>query len=108
MAEVVTIYWRDIPAQVIVKQGRSKHKVQLSPRFQTAIDRAAERAGKESADDYLAEWRRVSVRSDATDLIVAAEAEAERLQAQFPREILERYVAGGGTAPNQQQPGDTP
>ncbi len=99
MAELITIYWRDIPAQVIAREGRSNHKVQLSPRFQTAIDRAAERAGKESTDDYLAEWRRVSAPSDATDLIAAAETEAERLQAEFPREILERYVAAGGMAP---------
>lgn len=101
MAELITIYWRDIPAQVIAKQGRSNHKVQLSPRFQTAIDRAAERAGKESTDDYLAEWRREATRTDTTDLIAAAESEAERLQAEFTRETLERYVAAGGTTPTE-------
>ena len=43
----ILIYWRDIPAQVIVQRGRKREKAQLSPRFQKAIDRAAMRAGKD-------------------------------------------------------------
>ena len=39
MAEVTIVYWRDIPAQVIVGQGRRASKVQLSERFEQAIDR---------------------------------------------------------------------
>ena len=42
----ITIYWRDIPSQIILKKGRSKTKNLLSLRFQKAIDRAAMRAGK--------------------------------------------------------------
>jgi hypothetical protein len=41
MPKLITVYWRDIPSQVIAKKGRSKSKVQLSQRFQEAIDRAA-------------------------------------------------------------------
>ena len=44
MAEKVVVYWRDIPAQVIVKAGRKTAKRQLSERFEQAIDRAAMRA----------------------------------------------------------------
>ena len=55
---MVTIYWRDIPSQVLVQVGRTKAKVQLPQRFQEAIDRAAMRAGKGSSDLYLEEWRR--------------------------------------------------
>ena len=58
MAKLITVYWRDIPSQVIAKKGRSTSKVQLSQRFQEAIDRAAMRAGKGSSDAYLSEWRR--------------------------------------------------
>ena len=50
---LITIYWRDIPAQVLARQGRTAHKVVLHPRFQVAIDRAAMRAGKKSASDYI-------------------------------------------------------
>ena len=58
MASLIIISWRDVPAQVIVKRGRETHKVQLSHRFQEAVDRAAMRAGKGSSDAYLADWVR--------------------------------------------------
>ena len=41
MAELVILSWRDIPAQVVVKQGRRSAKRELSKRFIEAIDRAA-------------------------------------------------------------------
>jgi hypothetical protein len=58
MATLTTIWWRDIPAQVIAKDRRQAHKVVLHPRFQVAIDRAAMKAGKKTANDYIEEWRR--------------------------------------------------
>ena len=58
MPKLITVYWRDIPSQVIAKKGRTTSKVQLGQRFQEAIDRAAMRAGKGSSDAYLSEWRR--------------------------------------------------
>lgn len=59
-ARLITVYWRDIPAQVIAKKGRESTKAMLSSRFQEAIDRAAMRAGRGGSDAYLAEWRRES------------------------------------------------
>ena len=53
MANLIIISWRDIPAQVIVKRGRETAKVQLSQRFQEAVDRAAMRAGKGSAMRWM-------------------------------------------------------
>ena len=44
MAKKTIIYWRDIPSQVVVKQGRTSAKKQLNKRFMVAIDRAAMRA----------------------------------------------------------------
>ena len=44
-AHLVTIYWRDIPAQVTAQRGRSREKALLDARFQDAIDRAALVAG---------------------------------------------------------------
>src|SRR3546814_16492783 len=41
VAQVIVVYWRDIPAQVIAKAGRKTAKVQLSERFEKALDRAA-------------------------------------------------------------------
>ena len=55
---LISIYWRDIPSQVIVKKGRKSSKIQLSERFQVAIDKAAMRAGRQGSSEYLDDWRR--------------------------------------------------
>ena len=60
MATMTVIWWRDIPAQVIARDGRRSSKVVLHPRFQVAIDKAASRAGKRSYSDYIEEWRKVA------------------------------------------------
>lgn len=97
MAQLITVYWRDIPAQVIAKQGRRTAKIPLSDRFQVAIDRAAMRAGKGSSDAYLADWRRVS-RECGPDLAAETEAEAARLEAAYSDERLEQMIKAQGQA----------
>ena len=54
----ITIFWRDIPSQILIQKGRKRDKMMLEHRFQEAIDRAAMRAGKGSSSAYIAEWRR--------------------------------------------------
>ncbi|MEY2956947.1 MAG: hypothetical protein RL123_1675, partial [Pseudomonadota bacterium] len=54
MPEVTIVCWRDIPAQVIVGKGRRGAKVQLSERFEQAIDRCAMKIGARDTDSYLA------------------------------------------------------
>ena len=96
MASLIVISWRDIPAQVIVKRGRETAKVQLSQRFQEAVDRAAMRAGKGSSDAYLADWQRSAPRPCGDDLQAEAAAEAARLEAQYTDEDLERLIRAKG------------
>ena len=97
-AKLITVYWRDIPAQVIARRGRTNTKVPLSERFHTAIDRAAMRAGKGSSDKYLEEWRRVS-RPCGDDIEEVMQVEAARLEAAFSDERLEAMVKAGGVDP---------
>ena len=59
MTKSTIIFWRDIPSQVVVKQGRTSAKAQLSKRFMEAIDKAAMRAGRQGSKEYLEDWRRV-------------------------------------------------
>ena len=96
MASLIIISWRDIPAQVIVKRGRETAKVQLSHRFQEAVDRAAMRAGKGSSDAYLADWARSAPRPCGDDLNAEAAAEAARLEAKYADDELERLVRAKG------------
>jgi hypothetical protein len=104
MASLIVISWRDIPAQVIVKRGREAAKVQLSPRFQEAVDRAAMRAGKGSSDAYLADWARSPPRACGDDLQEEASAEAARLEAKFTDEDLERLIRAKGVDANRAAP----
>ena len=96
MGKLTIIYWRDIPAQVVGQQGRTRCKKVLEDRFAVAIDRAAMRAGKGSSHAYLEEWRRES-RPFEGDLEAAVDAEVVRLQAQFPDDLLEATVKAGGS-----------
>jgi hypothetical protein len=104
MGALIVISWRDIPAQVIVKRGREAAKVQLSQRFQEAVDRAAMRAGKGSSDAYLADWVRSSPRACGDDLKAEAAAEAARLEAKFTDADLERLVRAKGVDVNREAP----
>jgi len=101
VASLTVISWRDIPAQVIVKRGREASKVQLSQRFQEAVDRAAMRAGKGSSDAYLADWQRSAARPCGDDLEAEAAAEALRLEAQYTDEDLERLIRAKGLDENR-------
>ncbi len=99
MAQLTIVYWRDIPAQVIVKAGRQAAKRQLSERFETAIDRAAMKAKLRDTDSYLAEWRRAAPVACGDELEAEAEAAAGRLEQDYPEDRLARLVAAGGLEP---------
>ncbi|MDJ0769103.1 MAG: virulence factor [Ilumatobacter sp.] len=97
---VVTIYWRDIPAQVNGQSGRDRHQFVLSSKFQRAIDRAKRKADIYTADDDIAQWRRDTVALDTVawgdDVAAAAEAEATRLEQAYSREHLGKLAFAGG------------
>ncbi len=94
-AQVVTIYWRDIPAQVNGQSGRDRHQVVLSNKFQRAIDRAKRKAQIYTAEDDIAQWRRVGSPC-AGDVPAAADLEAARLEREMTREYLGRLAYAGG------------
>ena len=100
--KMVTIYWRDIPSQVLVQVGRTKAKVQLPQRFQEAIDRAAMRAGKGSSDLYLEEWRRETCQVMAEDNLQAfAEGKAQQLADDYDDELLNKLIKNKGVIPER-------
>lgn len=98
MPEVTIVYWRDIPAQVIVGKGRRGAKVQLTERFEQAIDRCAMKVGARDTDSYLAEWRKAApyeVEGDQDDI---AKAEAARLEAEYDTARLKALIDADGWA----------
>ncbi len=96
MAKLTVVYWRDIPAQVIVKAGRSNAKQQLSERFEKAIDRAAMRAKLSGSDDYLEHWRRGAPSDCGDDLEAEVSAAVARLETDYDQARLAQLVAAGG------------
>lgn len=102
MARLTIVYWRDIPAQVIVKAGRKAAKRELPLRFAEAIDMCAMRSGASDTDAYLAEWRRGEPADVSEDLEAEADRAAREIDAEYTKERLLALVANGGrtTAPN--------
>ena len=92
------ISWRDIPAQVTAKKGRQTAKIELSQRFQVAIDRAAMYAGLFGTDDYLTEWKRES-RPCGDDIDLEVAFEVERIEEDFTSEVLSAHWNNGGFKP---------
>ena len=108
MARATIVFWRDIPAQVIVGKGRAAAKVQLPERFEQAIDRAAMRAGARDQDAYLAEWRRADGGEVDGEAARAAQALADALDAAHPPDALRRLVENQGHRPDDQPSASRP
>ena len=98
MPDVTVVYWRDIPAQVIVGKGRRGAKVQLPERFGQAIDRAAMKVNAKDADAYLAEWRKADPYPADGEQDTVARAEAARLDTEYDQERLKVLIANDGWA----------
>ncbi|WP_300512976.1 virulence factor [Aliiroseovarius sp.] len=103
MPDVTIVYWRDIPAQVIVGGagrggGRRGAKRPLPERFEQAIDRAAMKVGAADTDAYLAEWRKADPFTVEGDQDEIARAEAERIDAEYDQERLKALIANNGWA----------
>lgn len=102
MPDITIVYWRDIPAQVIVGAGgrgsRGAVKIKLTERFEQAIDRCAMKIGAKDADAYLAEWRKavpVTVEGEAQAI---ADAEAAKIEAEYDTERLKALITSDGWA----------
>ncbi len=101
MPEISIVYWRDIPAQVIVGKGRRAAKIQLPERFERAIDRCAMKTGAKDTDSYLSEWRKGTPRVAEGDPSVLAETESERLRSEYDSSRLSSLIENGGWEQNR-------
>ena len=98
MPDVTIVFWRDIPAQVIVGKGRRGAKQPLTERFEQAIDRAAMRTGAAGTDAYLAEWRKAvpyQIDGDQDDIV---KLEAARLENEYDHERIKALIDNDGWA----------
>ena len=100
MPQRIIVYWKDIPAQVIIRAGRrNTAKRQLSERFEQAIDMAAMRAGQRDSDDYLEQWRRSEPEDiEGEDLEQLADLELASIETEYDAGRLKRLIENQGVA----------
>jgi hypothetical protein len=96
MAERQIVYWRDIPAQVIVRRRREAAKRELPERFIQAIDRCAMDVGARDSETYLADWRKGAPEPCGDDLAAEADACAAALEREYDAARLAALVANAG------------
>ena len=98
MPDITVIYWRDIPAQVMVGSGRRATKLPLAERFEKAIDRAAMKSGASGTDAYLADWRKAPGGSVEGDPDEAARRAADAIEADYDDARLRALIDNDGRA----------
>ena len=96
MADRIIVFWRDIPAQVIIRKRRETAKRELTLRFTEAIDMCAMRVGARDSDAYLAEWRKADPVAVSDDLEAEADKAASEIEANYTKERLVALVKNEG------------
>ena len=96
MADLIVVYWRDIPAQVIVRKGRQNAKRELPLRFTEAIDMCAMRTGAGDTNAYLAEWRKADPVPVTDDLEAEAVKALAAIDSEYDKDRLVALVKAGG------------
>ena len=94
--KVVYIFWRDIPAQFIVGNGRQAKKVKLPDRFEKAIDKCAMKLNFTDTDSYLKEWRKTSPIYCEGSQEAIIEMENKRFELDYNNKKLNQLIENGG------------
>lgn len=103
MPNLTIVYWRDIPAQVLVGKGRRAAKAPLPERFEQAIDRCAMKVGARDDDAYMAGFRKVDEGVVGTDPADAAAAAARKIDEDYGQDRLKDLIANEGWATSPAQ-----
>ncbi len=101
MAEYQIIYWKSIPAQVIIKKSRREQvKHVLHERFEKAIDMAAMRGKAHGEEDYLQGWNKSEPMEihieEGEAMEMVAKKIADGLEMQYDEERLKALIKSGG------------
>ena len=94
--QVVYIFWRDIPAQFIVGEGRQAKKVKLPDRFEKAIDKCAMKLNFTDTDSYLKEWRKTSPIYCEGSMEDVIEFENKKFEVDYNKKKLSQLIENGG------------
>ena len=95
MAKLKVVYWRDIPSQVVIREGRRSTRLRLPPRFMKAIERAAYRLKKKQQDALFEPWRDVTQPFNG-DIREQAQQLVQQLEQHYTEDLLETLVRASG------------
>ena len=95
MSNLTIVFWRDIPAQLLIGSGRKATKLKLSEKFEKAIDRCAMKVGAEDSQSYLDDWQKKTVPLDPTNTN-SIELEAEKMEKYYTTEKLKALILNDG------------
>ncbi len=83
MPQYQILFWKDIPAQIKVYEGRRGVSRLLPDRFQVEIDRVAMAEGLAGTDDYLDQWHWTARQERSGTTQEVLDGLAEELQREF-------------------------
>ena len=95
MSNLTIVFWRDIPAQLLIGSGRKAIKLKLSEKFEKAIDRCAMKVGAKDSQSYLDDWQKKTVPLDPTNTN-SIELEAEKMERYYTTEKLKALILNDG------------
>ncbi len=95
MAQLKIVYWRDIPGQVVYKEGRRNTRLRLPGRFMKAIERAAYRLKKQNKDALFEPWHDVGQTIDG-DVKEQAHLLIRQLEEQYSEAVLDKLIRASG------------
>ena len=95
MAQYQILFWKDIPAQIKVFEGRRGVSRPLSDRFQVEIDRVAMAEGLAGTDDYLDQWHWTARQERSGTTREVLDSLAEELEREFDARKRKRAGRSG-------------
>ena len=95
MAKVTILYWQEIPSVVEARDRSSRHKIELSQRFQELIDLVAMKKKLAGTDEYLVQWRKGRPEEHEGEAEAVAKTVAEGLESRY-EEIRAEEIAKCG------------
>jgi len=96
VAQLKIVYWRDIPGQVVIREGRRSTRLRLPGRFLQAIERAAYRLKKKQQDALFEPWHDVTQPLDGADIRIQARRLVQQLESHYTEEVLETLIRASG------------
>ena len=95
MVDLTIVYWRDIPAQLIIGSGRKAIKRKLSEKYEKAIDHCAMKVGAKDSESYLNDWhKKIFPISNSGEFVI--EEELKKIEQKYSDVTLKKLIENDG------------